>query len=135
MWKPSIGWVLVLLACLAGCGKQPAPLPETYPVHGKVTYEDGMPVTDGVVTFSPSADPSITSKGSIAGDGTYRLTTIRSGLRADGGVPGPNRVLVRTDTGVNEYSAPYTVNPGENEINLKFTPPPPPLEPESRDER
>ena len=121
MWKRSVGWILVLVAGLAGCPKRPEPLPKSYSVHGKVTYEDGKPVTAGVVTFIPSADPTISSRGRIGKDGTYQLATMRSGLRADGGVPGPNRVMVRAGKDVNNYSTPYTVSPGDNEINLTLT--------------
>jgi hypothetical protein len=121
MSKQCFGSVLVLVACLAGCGKRPAPLPTTYPVHGKATYRDGTPLAGGSVQFLPEADRSVTTNGEIGGDGTYRLTTMRDGLRAEGAVAGPNRVIVVTSPNTVTpiiLPAPYNVASRDNEFNL-----------------
>jgi len=127
MLKQRLGSVLVLVACLVGCGKRPAALPATYPVHGKVTYPDGKSVTGGLVQFLPEADSSVTTNATICEDGTYSLTTMRDGLRAQGAVTGPNRVIVVASSSDNVnrrsalptiYPTPYDVQPSDNEFNL-----------------
>jgi hypothetical protein len=114
---------------LAGCGKRSAPLPATYPVHGKVAYKDGTPARGGMVQFQPEAEPSVTTTGTIQADGTYRLTTKRDGIQAEGAVAGPNRVLLILASAANDaagqqdgvflnYPVPSSVEPHDNEINL-----------------
>ena len=129
-----IGLILIAAACLAGCGSRPQPLPATYPVHGKVTYKDGAPVTDGLVQFQPSASLSVATTGNIQSDGTYSLTTMRDSLRAEGALAGPNRVIVlpvdkdrmgKQDPRLQQggipsttFPTPYIVEPRDNEFNL-----------------
>jgi hypothetical protein len=117
---------------LAGCGHRDAPLPPTFPVHGRVCYADGSPVVNGLVQFQPEADRSVTTTGIIAGDGSYALTTVRNGLRAKGAVAGPNRVIVLVASSSDMtregpavpnafptmYPTPYTVEPRENTFAL-----------------
>ena len=88
-----VSFAIAAMLCLAGCGRRSAPLPRTYPVHGKATYENGAPVTAGLVQFQPQSEPSVTTAGVIRNDGSYSLTTMRDGLRAEGAVAGPNRVF------------------------------------------
>jgi hypothetical protein len=75
----------LLLLAATGCGGY-------YPVHGKVTYEDGTPVAKGIVVFESkdSARP-VVARGDIEPDGTYRLGTQKPG---DGAPAGKYRVLV-----------------------------------------
>jgi hypothetical protein len=128
-----IGSILVVATCLTGCAKAPAPLPKTYPVHGKVTYRDGAPVNAGMVQLQPEADTSVTTKGEIGRDGTYSLTTMRDGLRAEGAVAGPNRVtvfpsdIVKGAAGAADHFAPglpsvlptpFNVQQRDNALNL-----------------
>ena len=84
-----IPFCMMVGACLIGCASPTQPIPTTYPVHGRVTYEDGTPVTDGLVQFHPDASLSVATTGKIQSDGTYSLTTMRDGLRAEGALPGP----------------------------------------------
>jgi hypothetical protein len=125
----SFGSLLIAAACLVGCGKRSAPLPSTYPVHGKVVYKGGAPARGGMVQFQPEAEPSVTTTGTIQADGTYRLTTKRDGLQAEGAVAGPNRVLLILASAANgaagqqggvflNYPVPSSVEPHDNEINL-----------------
>jgi hypothetical protein len=125
--KQRLSSVLILVACLAACGTRPAPLPATYAVHGRVTYRDGTPFQGGLVQFMPQADHSVTTNATICPDGTYRLTTMRDGLRADGAVAGPSRVMVisppsasveRRNVAPTIYPTPYDVKPRDNEFNL-----------------
>jgi hypothetical protein len=134
--RGHIGFLLITAACLAGCGKSVKPMPATYPVHGKVIHKDGKPVTAGMVQFQPEADTSVTTTGTIQNDGTYRLTTIRDRVRAEGAVAGPNRVIVSPGAAADVtmspnrnmkmagrpvptiYPTPYAVEPRDNEFNL-----------------
>jgi hypothetical protein len=62
------------LILIAGCSAGKTPL---YPVTGKVTLEDGTPLTSGVVTYIPDTEKGNTNKvmpgGKIGADGTYTL--------------------------------------------------------------
>ncbi len=141
-------WISVLsivTVCLAGCGKSPAPLPATYPVHGKVTYRDGSPVTGGMVQFLPQSDISVVTTSAIARDGSYSLVTKRSGLHAAGAVAGLNRVTIMVNspteadsettkvrgTGMSgvpptTFPTPYIVEPHDNIFPLVVDRPLPP---------
>src|SRR5581483_5964374 len=75
----------VLLVALAGCAGK-------YPVRGTVTYDDGTPVTKGLVVFERTAGgPPVTARGQIQPDGHYELSTDKPG---DGVPPGKYRVLL-----------------------------------------
>ena len=75
----------VLLAALVGCGGK-------YPVRGSVTYDDGTPLTKGLVIFERvGGGPPITARGEIQPDGRYELSTDKPG---DGVPAGKYRVLL-----------------------------------------
>jgi hypothetical protein len=78
--------LVLALGVTAGCGKG------RYPVRGKVTLEDGTPLTKGLVVFESTEEkPPITARGDIQADGTYQLGTDKPG----NGVPaGKYRALV-----------------------------------------
>jgi hypothetical protein len=77
-----VGTVLGL--ALAGCGG-----PRLGKVSGRVTF-NGKPVPTGTIMFHPDAGPA--AVGAIGPDGTYTLTTIKSG---DGAVVGSHRVTIQ----------------------------------------
>ena len=80
---------VVLATVLVGCesGKMP-----TYPVHGKVTFSDGKPLSTGWVSFRSIGDAKgISAGGQIQPDGTFRLATFE---RNDGAVEGRHQALV-----------------------------------------
>ncbi|MFK7734792.1 MAG: hypothetical protein AB8B50_02120 [Pirellulaceae bacterium] len=77
--------VVVLLASI-GCSGNP----RTYPVQGKVQFDNGRPVLVGVVEFQ-SIEGKINARGDIARDGTFTLTTFESG---DGAVAGKHKCVV-----------------------------------------
>jgi hypothetical protein len=76
-----------------GCGER---LPETVPVAGKVSWQDG-PLTDGTVVFHPhhieAGRPKRPATGKLQADGSFVLTTFR---HADGAVPGDYRVTIHS---------------------------------------
>jgi hypothetical protein len=123
-------WIVPLLiaaACLAGCGRHARPLPEVYPVHGRVTYPDSKPVADGIIQFISEADTSISASAMIGSDGRYSLVTKRDRLQAEGAPAGLCRVVVtppfsdkngRRSASPTVFPAPYRVEPHDNEINL-----------------
>ena len=79
---------MVLLFGAMGCGAK------RYPVHGKVTYADGKPLTEGMVVFESQGEGQeklITARGQIQADGSYELGTSRPG---DGVLAGKYRALV-----------------------------------------
>jgi hypothetical protein len=77
--------LLPLLVGAAGCGGQ-------YPVRGKATFEDGTPLTTGMVVFErQEGGKAVMARGEIQADGSYQLGTGRPG---DGATPGKYQVLV-----------------------------------------
>src|SRR5438445_12623563 len=80
--------LLALSAALLPGGCAPA----LQPVNGKVTYDDGTPVTKGIVVFeSMDAKNPRTARGELRADGSYELGTQKPG---DGAATGTYRVLV-----------------------------------------
>lgn len=89
-------WLLLgvgLLAAVAGgCGPGH---PKTYPVRGKVVFDDGAPLTSGAfIAFesTPAEGLPVNARGLVRADGTFVLSTFGD---ADGAVAGKHRVLVR----------------------------------------
>src|SRR5262245_58050508 len=78
--------LLALLGGVTGCGSG------RYSVSGRVLYQDGSPVTEGVVVGeSEDAGTKVMARGSVQPDGTFRWGTERPG---DGARPGKYRVVV-----------------------------------------
>jgi hypothetical protein len=85
-----MGLVPTLAICLAtagGCSDRRVP---TYPVTGKVVFDDGQPVRTGIVEFESTAHGT-TASGKIQDDGTFELGTFES---KDGAAVGAHRVIV-----------------------------------------
>jgi hypothetical protein len=83
---------LLTLACSCGCGTKDR---ATYPVSGKVVFDNGAPLAGGMVMFESEpagSEPRYSSAGVIAADGTFQLSTFKEG---DGAVAGKHRALVR----------------------------------------
>jgi hypothetical protein len=78
--------VVVLALLAAGCGG------DKHPLRGTVTFDDGTPITRGLVVFERTGGgPPITARGEIKPDGSYELSTDKPG---DGVPAGTYRVLV-----------------------------------------
>ncbi|MDR1477468.1 MAG: hypothetical protein LBJ00_00830 [Planctomycetaceae bacterium] len=60
---------LMSAVCLLGCGG----INSNSTVSGKVTFEDGTPLTSGEVIFALSGSDEYFAKGKIGNDGTYNL--------------------------------------------------------------
>ncbi|MDR2171123.1 MAG: hypothetical protein LBP59_13345 [Planctomycetaceae bacterium] len=58
---------LLCVFCLLGCGVP------TISVSGKITFEDGTPLTSGEVVFALDGSEEYFAKGKIGSDGTYTL--------------------------------------------------------------
>ena len=76
---------------VSGCGPGH---PQTYPVRGKVVFDDGAPLDEGFIGFesTPASGLPINARGAVGSDGTFMLSTFGDG---DGAVVGKHRVLVR----------------------------------------
>lgn len=80
------GAVLLLALLAAGCSSG------RYPVSGRVTYEDGTPVTEGTVIGETTVDGKAAGvQGVIEPDGSFSWGGERPG---DGAAPGSYKVLV-----------------------------------------
>lgn len=75
-----------LTLALAGCGGGTS---RTAPVKGKVTYKN-KPVPNGTITFIP-VGYGTSATGELGSDGSYTLTTFKSG---DGAIPGKHKVII-----------------------------------------
>ncbi len=83
---------LVALLSVFGCGPN---LPKTYPVQGRVFFEDGKNVEQGSVEFrldSASDSQRTVARGKINPDGSFSLSTFEPG---DGALPGIYKVIVQ----------------------------------------
>lgn len=78
--------LITTLIALVGCSGRP----RTYPVQGKVQFDNGRPVVVGVVELQ-SIEGKINARGDIARDGTFTLTTFEPG---DGAVAGKHKCVV-----------------------------------------
>jgi hypothetical protein len=89
------GLLLVALLLAAGCGKDTAPLPQTYPVNGKLVVKGGPALTGGTVEFQSQTEPSLMIRGEIKPDATFTLTTRTvAGKEVPGAPEGRYRVTV-----------------------------------------
>src|SRR6185436_6776126 len=64
--------VIAVLLGLAGCGGQ-----AVYPVHGKVTWEDGSQASElaGGLVICESVEGQVGARGDIEKDGSFQLST------------------------------------------------------------
>jgi len=125
---------ILSISVLAGCGSDRVP---TYPVSGKVVFEDGSPVKYG--TIEAESQYGTTAVGTIQEDGSFVLGTYESD---DGAAEGPHNVIVmqlisadmiqkhQKDHGapIDPVFASYDtsplkieVKPGENQVEIEVT--------------
>lgn len=82
----SKSWLLLVLLACAGCGSG------RYPVHGRVTYEDGQPVPAGIVMAEATIEKEpVSVQGNIEQDGMFQWGADTPG---DGALPGSYRVII-----------------------------------------
>jgi hypothetical protein len=84
----------MVLGGIVGCGPQQE---ATYPVDGRVRFQDGEPVRLGTVEFRrvTAANPEATrwiARGTIDGEGRFTLSTFQPG---DGALAGNHEVIVQ----------------------------------------
>lgn len=90
--KPRSAWfgiLLLLLICGAQAGCKEGPL-KTYPVKGKLVYEDGTFPKFGDIEFY-SETHRVNARGIIERDGTFTVSTFQKG---DGAVGGKHKIIV-----------------------------------------
>lgn len=83
----GLALALICQLFLVGCGSGK---PATYPVPGSIKFEDGSPVTFGIVEFF-HPELELSARGKIQPDGTFRISTFEPG---DGAVAGKHRVMI-----------------------------------------
>lgn len=105
----SVVTVVLLVCSVVGCGSKVS-------VSGKVTFDDGSPLTSGEVRFETS---DFVSSGKIQPDGTYRLGTVSD---KDGIPKGTYGVTVRAmdSSGVTPGMLPEDAPPPKSLIASKF---------------
>jgi hypothetical protein len=75
---------------MTGCGPRN---PSTFPVQGRVEFEDGSVAEIGSVEFrSMTGTERMTARGKIEKDGSFTLSTFEPG---DGALPGDHQVIVQ----------------------------------------
>jgi hypothetical protein len=84
----SAAALCIAFGLIAGCGSN---LPRTVPVSGKVTWEDGTPITGASVRFVNATAGERDGAGYTDKEGAYSLSTFTSG---DGAQPGDYTVVV-----------------------------------------
>jgi len=87
-WVSALAVAIVLLG-LAGCSRGP----RMYPVHGKVTWDNGTEAKElaGGLVICESVEGKVGARGDIEPDGSFQLSTYKSG---DGLLAGKHRVAV-----------------------------------------
>lgn len=120
---------LVVVFCLSGCDKH-----GFVQSGGKITFEDGSPVTKGSIAFSTA---NFQADGTIQSDGTYILSSLKKG---DGLPPGHYKVTVNSFETNDKEQMVYLVDPkfsdpaqsglsaevtkgGKNQFDFKVTKP------------
>ena len=91
--------ILTLLVFVPGCGG------EFVPTGGKVSYDDGSPVTQGGIVFQTG---SFMADGQIQSNGTYTLSSLKPG---DGLPPGKYTVTISASERDDKEQLVYFVDP------------------------
>ena len=88
MIRSFYAMLAALPVVLAGCGGN-----GTYPVEGKVVYQDGVPATDlaGYLVNLDLPDQQVGASGLVQPDGTFTIGTFEDD---DGALPGKYRVAI-----------------------------------------
>ena len=94
-----------LLVFAVGCGSDQVP---TYPVRGRVLFEDGTPVRHGTIEFT-SLDHATTASGTIDHDGKFVLGTY---TLDDGAAAGEHEGII-VQIVVNDGSFTHTIDHGD----------------------
>ena len=77
----------VFVLCMTGCGDG---RPPTYPVEGRIRFENGQPVPFGNVEFR-SPEMQLSARGKLDSQGRFTLSTFTNG---DGAVAGEHQIVV-----------------------------------------
>jgi hypothetical protein len=90
LFRSVVGIPLVLCAALlVGCSKGEV---KTYPIPGKLVYQDNSPVPGATLVFQTTVDGKpVAARGTADSEGKFTLTTFEEG---DGVVAGEHQVSV-----------------------------------------
>jgi hypothetical protein len=81
----------LFVAALSGCGRNEFP---TYPVNGKLEFDDGTTPMFGEIEFF-NEERRINARGKISRDGTFEIGTYRE---RDGAVEGKHKIVISQPT-------------------------------------
>jgi hypothetical protein len=99
--------------CL-GCSRNNPKIEKTVPVRGTVAYENGSPLTSGLITFHPKDTTKGEARGAIGSDGRFELGTYG---KSDGVMLGTYTVTVEAIT----YDRSGNLTPAPVRIPNKYT--------------
>ena len=98
---PGLILLVGMSPTLSGCSRGPT----TFPVTGKVVFDDGNPLSSGAVVIfqetSGNGAAGTSPRGVVHADGTFELNTFEEG---DGAPAGDYRVLVRAKRDPKDYT-------------------------------
>lgn len=86
-WLPALG-----MAAIFGCGE---PQTKTYPVMGKIVFEDGTPLAGGSIELECQKNSVLTATGTIDEDGNFVID-------GNGAVAGLHRVAIHPEEPVDD---------------------------------
>lgn len=114
MGESRVKQLMLCCACLAalaigvaGCNTK-----GTYPVEGKVVYDDGTPAVElaGYTVSMDSSEHNVGANGVVQADGTFRIGTYDND---DGALPGTYRVSLSPPTPPIDQPAPKPIIDGK----------------------
>ena len=121
--------VLAVGVSITSCqGASQRPIPQTYPVRGKVVYKSGGLVTAGRIEFRTPGELYHTILGEVQPDGTFSLYTLSNDKKYPGATEGTHQVFVilvepHTNEEIRVSAGECTVQPGDNDIILQVEKP------------
>ena len=132
----AVGLVIALGVIVSGCSRTGPKPPKTYPVKGKVLYEDGRPYGPGMIEFRSKSQP-FNSVGEIQTDGSFTLSTLNDREKLGGAIEGDCTVALippqPADRANRKGSLPmmitlpetYAIKPQENDFAITLKGPKP----------
>ncbi len=85
------GLLLFGLGGILACDRTPPPSP-TYPVTGRVVFNEGGNPSDGQIEFRSTGAESIAARGQIQADGSFSLNAIVNNKNVEGTAEGEHAV-------------------------------------------
>lgn len=114
---------LTAMTCLAGCGSRPPVA--IFPVAGRLSVPEGLPVEKAILTWHCDTDPERLVSGVAGRDGNFELWTLVDSKRVRGAPAGRYRIDVTLPPGEGQgepgqvvIDKTYLVAPGGGRFEL-----------------